>query len=91
MSSDHQTGRTPLNGLSHVWGETSPPLSDRTIGQWLDDTAARWPDHPACVFSATGLRWTWAQLRDEADRLAGALMRALQATLFSAYSSSARR
>ena len=74
MSSDHQTGRTPLNGLSHVWGETSPPLSDRTIGQWLDDTAARWPDHPACVFSATGLRWTWAQLRDEADRLAGALL-----------------
>ena len=74
MSSDHETGRTPLNGLSHVCGETSPPLSDRTIGQWLDDTASRWPDHPACVFSATGLRWTWAQLRDEADRLAGALL-----------------
>ena len=74
MSNDDSPYRTPLNGLSHVRGDIVPPLSDRTIGQWLDDTATRWPDHPACVFSSTGLRWTWAQLRDEADRLAGALL-----------------
>ena len=74
MPADDNTYRRPLNGLSHVRGEPGPPLSAWTIGQWLDDTAARRPDHPACVFSDTGLRWTWAQLRDQSDRLAGALL-----------------
>jgi fatty-acyl-CoA synthase len=74
MLADETPARTPIKGLSHVRGEVLPPLSGRTIGQWLDDTAARWPDHLACVFSDTGVRWTWARLRDESDRLAGALL-----------------
>ncbi len=74
MPIESSPSRAPLNGLSHVRGDTEPPLSERTIGQWLDDTAARWPGHTACVFCDTGVRWTWAQLRDEADRLAGALL-----------------
>ncbi len=71
--------RRPLGGLSHVVGSTTPPLSDRTVSQWLDHTAAQRPDHPACVFrDAQGrehdTRWSWAQLRDEADRLAAGLL-----------------
>ena len=66
--------RTPLNGLSHVCGASGPPLSNQTISQWLDNAATRWPEHLACVFCDTGVRWTWAQLQAEADRLAGALL-----------------
>jgi fatty-acyl-CoA synthase len=67
--------RSPRGGVSHVVGAAEPPLSDLTVGGWLDATAARLPDHPACVFREAGVRWTWKQLRDEADRLAGGLLR----------------
>jgi fatty-acyl-CoA synthase len=67
--------RAPRDGLSHVVGETAPALSDRTIGEWLDDTATRFPGRAACVFREQGVRWSWAQLRDESDRLAGALLK----------------
>jgi fatty-acyl-CoA synthase len=73
MAADDSLPRAPLNGLSHVRGVQKPALSDRTIGEWLDDTAGRWPEHLACAFRDSGLRYTWTQLRDEADRLAGAL------------------
>ena len=66
--------RIPRDGLSHVVGATEPPLSERTIAAWLDHTAAQWPNAPACVFRDQGVRWTWTQLRDESDRLAGALL-----------------
>jgi fatty-acyl-CoA synthase len=65
----------PCDGLSHVVGADQPPLSDRTIGEWLDDTAARWPDRIACVFREQGQRWTWAALRDAADTLAAGLLK----------------
>jgi fatty-acyl-CoA synthase len=74
MAPDDSPPRAPLNGLSHVRGVQTPALSDRTIGEWLDDTAGRWPEHLACAFRDSGLRYSWAQLRDEADRLAGALL-----------------
>jgi fatty-acyl-CoA synthase len=67
--------RAPRGGVSHVVGAAEPPLSELTVGGWLDATAARLPDHPACVFREAGVRWTWKQLRDEADRLAGGLLR----------------
>ena len=67
--------RLPLQGLSHVVGAVEPALSEWTIPQWLDHTAALRPDHAACVFSASSIRWTWAQLRDEADRLAAGLLK----------------
>jgi fatty-acyl-CoA synthase len=66
--------RSPVAGLSHVVGASGPALSELTISEWLDNTAARWPERTACVFCDTGLRWTWAQLRDESDKLAGALL-----------------
>jgi fatty-acyl-CoA synthase len=70
--------RVPLDGLSHVRGEAAPPLSNATIAQWLDDTATRLPTQPACVFRAVDggadVRWSWAELRELADRLAAALL-----------------
>jgi fatty-acyl-CoA synthase len=65
-----QPARAPQAGLSHVMGATAPALSDWTISQWLDDTAARLPARTACVFSAAGVRLTWAELRDQSDHLA---------------------
>jgi fatty-acyl-CoA synthase len=65
--------RAPRGGVSHVVGDTSVPLSALTIAEWLDDTAARWPDAPACVFRQQGLRWSWAELRQASDRLAAGL------------------
>jgi fatty-acyl-CoA synthase len=65
----------PIDGLSWVQGSDGPPLSDLTVSAWLDATAARLPSHPACVFREQGVRWSWAQLRDEADRLAAGLLR----------------
>ncbi len=68
-------GRTPLAGLSHVAGPTDTPLSEDTIPAWIDRTAAAHGDREACVFREQGIRWTWAQLRDESDRLAAGLAR----------------
>ncbi len=66
--------RAPRNGLSHVVGASEPPLSELTIPAWLDATAERFPERTACVFREQGLRWTWRELRDRADRLAAALL-----------------
>ncbi|MFN5154728.1 MAG: AMP-binding protein [Betaproteobacteria bacterium] len=75
MTSPTSDPRRPAGGLSHVRGATEPPLSDLTIPAWLDATAGRLPDAEACVFVDADVRWTWAQLRDESDRLAAALLR----------------
>ena len=53
------------------------PVVETTVGQLLRDAAARWPDRTALieadVAGALGLRWTYAALRHEAERLALAL------------------
>lgn len=41
----------PHDGLSSVIGPTSPPLDERTLGQFWDDLVARYPDSPALVSS----------------------------------------
>jgi fatty-acyl-CoA synthase len=66
--------RLPMDGLSHVRGATIPPLSDHTIGQWLDTTAGRFANRIACVFREQAQRATWAQLRDSSDVLAAGLL-----------------
>ncbi len=65
----------PRNGLSHVVGGTSSALLTQTISEALDHTAQRLPQATACVFCESGLRWTWVQLRDQADLLAAALLK----------------
>ncbi len=64
----------PWGGVSQVRGALTPPLSDLTIGALLDETADRLGARPACVFVAQGIRWTWDELRREADTLAAALL-----------------
>ena len=65
--------RAPRGGVSHVAGASEPALSELTIPAWLDATAERYPDRPACVFREQGVRWTWRELRERSDRLAAAL------------------
>ena len=64
---------TPLRP-SHAIGATSPPLLETTIGDQLDATAAAYPDHDALVDVPRGLRWTYAELVRDVDRVARALL-----------------
>jgi fatty-acyl-CoA synthase len=64
----------PAGGLAYVRGATDVPLSEATIGQFLRDTALRFPDRPAVVFREQGVRWTWKQFDHEVDRLAAGLL-----------------
>ncbi|MBW4707157.1 AMP-binding protein [Roseobacter sp. YSTF-M11] len=69
---DHD--RSPRNGLSHVIGETSQPLWNITVSDLLRHTCERLPDHPAAVFRAQNIRWTYSDLLREVDRLAQGLL-----------------
>ena len=66
----------PINGLSYVRGRTDVALSEATVGQFLRDTVARFPDRPAVVFREQGIRWTWREFADEVDVLAAGLVSA---------------
>ena len=66
--------RVPLKGLSHVVGASEPALSEATISDWLDQACERWPQGLACVFAASGERWSWPDLRTHSCQLAGALL-----------------
>ncbi|MGC3938642.1 AMP-binding protein [Roseobacter sp. EG26] len=69
---DHD--RCPKNGVSHVIGDRAEPLWNVTISDLLSQTAARLADHPAAVFRAQGVRWTYAELNHQVDRLAHGLL-----------------
>jgi len=45
-----------------------------TIGDLLDQTAARYPEHDALVYPDRGLRYSYRQFRDLCDRIARGLM-----------------
>ncbi|MGF6752819.1 AMP-binding protein [Paraburkholderia sp. GAS42] len=64
----------PKDGLSYVRGSTEIPLSEATVGQFLLDTAQRFPDRSAVVFREQGIRWTWKEFSDEVDVLAAGLL-----------------
>jgi fatty-acyl-CoA synthase len=66
--------RVPAAGKSLVHGLQDSNLSEWTVGRWLDLTACTHGHRTACIFSAEGRRWTWAELRDDADRLAAGLL-----------------
>ncbi len=68
---DQRSARlAPSDGLSYVRGETEPPLSEATIGEFLRATVERFPDRPAVVFREQGIRWTWREFAEEVDVLA---------------------
>ncbi|KVM97560.1 AMP-binding protein [Burkholderia stagnalis] len=75
MAADSRVGAliAPENGLSYVRGATDVPLSEATIGQFLRETAERFPDRPAVVFREQRVRWTWRAFADEVDALAAGL------------------
>ncbi|MDR7136096.1 fatty-acyl-CoA synthase [Lysobacter niastensis] len=60
--------------LSHVVGDTSQPLLDETIGAMLRRIASTWPQRPALVVPAQGVRLTWREFDDEVTRLAAGLL-----------------
>jgi fatty-acyl-CoA synthase len=60
----------PQDGVSYVRGSTVEPLNEATIGQFLADTAQRFPARPAVVFREQQVRWTWREFADEVDALA---------------------
>jgi fatty-acyl-CoA synthase len=64
----------PVDGVAYVRGATDVPLSEDTIGQFLRDTALRFPDRPAVVFREQGVRWTWKEFDERVDRLAAGLL-----------------
>ncbi|KVK77046.1 MULTISPECIES: AMP-binding protein [Burkholderia] len=76
MAADSGVGAliAPQGGLSYVRGSTEVPLSDATIGRFLRDTVARFPERPAVVFREQGVRWTWREFAHEVDVLAAALI-----------------
>ena len=61
--------------LSHVQGPTDAPLLDLTIGAALDAASRRWGDRPAVVDRGQGVRLSWSELRQRADRFAAGLLR----------------
>ncbi|NNK78045.1 MAG: AMP-binding protein [Litoreibacter sp.] len=67
------SSRIPIDGLSHVVGETRSPLRDETIPELLRKAATKFSDREAAVFPAQGIRWSYADLSCEVDRLAGGM------------------
>ncbi|CAG4903023.1 AMP-binding protein [Paraburkholderia saeva] len=64
----------PKDNLSYVRGSTESVLSEATVGQFLQDTARRFPERPAVVFREQRIRWTWKEFSDEVDILAAGLL-----------------
>jgi fatty-acyl-CoA synthase len=64
----------PIDGLSHVSGDRSTPLLEDTIPQALARVVARFPDRPAAVFPAQGVRVNWTEFADAVDDLASGLL-----------------
>ncbi|XP_038558109.1 medium-chain acyl-CoA ligase ACSF2, mitochondrial-like [Micropterus salmoides] len=59
---------------SYVHGTSSISLLPLTVGQILDSTVQRWPDHEAVVFLQDGIRRTFAQFQQDVDQMAAGLL-----------------
>jgi fatty-acyl-CoA synthase len=59
---------------SLVRGADPPPLIELTIGSALALAADRWGEREALVSVEQGVRWTFAELLDQADRFAAGLL-----------------
>src|SRR3954471_23618528 len=62
--------------LSYAHGASTTPLLGETIGANLERTVARLPDADALVSCHQGIRLTYAQLDEQVDRAARALLAA---------------
>jgi fatty-acyl-CoA synthase len=69
-------GEQPTAELSYTSATSDTPLLGDTIGANFDRTVARFPGRLALVDVPAGLRYTYAELRDEVDALAYSLLQA---------------
>jgi len=60
--------------VSYVHGAHVTPLLGETLGQNLDRTAARVPDHPALIVRGQGVHWSYAELVRRAEAFAAGLL-----------------
>ncbi|MBE5075108.1 AMP-binding protein [Erythrobacteraceae bacterium E2-1 Yellow Sea] len=63
-----------MSDLSYAKGPVDTPLLEGTIGQALSDAAAKWGNQLALSSLHQDIRWTWAELDAEADRVATGLL-----------------
>ena len=60
--------------FSYAHSTSAIPLLNATLGSSLDEAAERWPNHEAVVVRDQNIRMSFAELRQEADRLAAGLI-----------------
>jgi fatty-acyl-CoA synthase len=60
--------------ISYVHGASDVPLVYQTIGDALDEAAARWGGNEALVSCHQNIRWTYAELKRQADEFAAGLI-----------------
>jgi fatty-acyl-CoA synthase len=63
-----------VEALSYVHGSAGPPLVAATIAAFLDDVAAQKGGREALVCVQQGVRWTYAELKAQADAFAAGLL-----------------
>lgn len=59
---------------SYYCGASDKQIIYRTIGDYLDEIAGRFPNNEALVVRHQGIRWTYAQYHREIERLATGLL-----------------
>ena len=59
---------------SYIHGGGLQPLLGMTVGDVLDQAAAKWPDSEALVVGHQGIRWSWRELHTRARQLASGLL-----------------
>ncbi|NAS30444.1 AMP-binding protein [Flavobacteriaceae bacterium R38] len=60
--------------ISYTCGTSEVPLLGITIGDQFDETVAQFPDNEALVVHHQNIRWTYAQLKQQVDTCAKALI-----------------
>src|SRR5271169_3007428 len=60
--------------LSYVHGAGGTPLIGETIGVYFDQAVERFGERDALIVRHQGIRWSWHQLKQRVDALAGGLM-----------------
>ncbi|XP_068438943.1 medium-chain acyl-CoA ligase ACSF2, mitochondrial [Clinocottus analis] len=64
----------PTLTTSYAHGTSTTPLRYTTVGDSLLQSAERWPDREAVIFSQDRVRKTFAQLQQDVDRAAAGLL-----------------
>lgn len=69
-----QRGKWTMTEISYAKGPTDVPLIEDTIGQALRHAATNWGDELALSSLHQNIRWSWAELDAEVDRIATGLL-----------------